>query len=96
MSHKLDLLKENRINTIYLDLDPKRLSEYRMFIEEANYREIDVFALIGDPSFIYEGNYPSVIQENMNLIHSFNSKMDGKARIEGIHYDVEPGGFADT
>lgn len=82
-------LKNNKINTVYLSLDPESIMKYQSIISEANKQGIRIYALFGDPGFIKERNYKNVIKHNMNRVAQFNDANEGKARIEGIHYDVE-------
>lgn len=92
---KLDLLKNNKFNTIYLDMNPDRMMDYKDFVIDAKERGIKVFSLLGDPSFIVPHNYQSVINSNMDKISAFNQYLDGKAKVSGIHYDAEYIGFPD-
>lgn len=96
MKNKFNILQNNKINTIYLDMNPNKIMNYEKIVREANKRNIRIFCLIGDPAFINSANYKNVINNNMDKIYTFNRYLDGSAKVEGIHYDVEPGGFSDT
>ncbi len=93
---KINLLKEHGINTIYLATEYGNITKYKDFISEANSKDIKVYSLTGDPGFINSGSYQTVINGRMDEIAAFNKAFTGKARIEGIHYDVEFYGFASS
>lgn len=89
IQYSVNLLKENKINTIYLSLDPDNIGQYKGYIEQANKNNIRVYALFGDPNFIFATQESDIIKGNMDKIAQFNNAYDGIAHIEGIHYDVE-------
>ncbi|MDF2866278.1 MAG: hypothetical protein K0R72_1096 [Clostridia bacterium] len=86
----LDKLKQIGINIIYIPIDVTNVSRYSNFIKEAYNRDMYVYALYGDPHFIFEQNYSSCINGIIDSISEYNKYASNDSKIRGIHYDVEP------
>ena len=85
----LNKLKNNNINEVYLSILPDDLENYTSYLKSLYKNNIKVYMLYGDPHFIVEENYDSVVNHNMDVISNFNDKYKDSLHIEGIHYDVE-------
>lgn len=85
----LDKLQQLNINIIYIPMDVVNISRYTNFIKEAYKRDMYVYALYGDPAFIFEENYSSCINGIMDAVSQYNSSATYDAKVRGIHYDVE-------
>ncbi len=83
----IDTFAEKNYSVIYLSMDYKNLDNYTDFIEYANEKNLNVYALFGDPLFIYN-DYSDGIYNYIDAIKQYNDKHDIK--IKQIHYDVEP------
>lgn len=84
----LEKLEKDNINTIYIPMDTDKLEQYKEFIEEAYNRNMDVYALYGDPNFIYQEGFSTCVDNCIDEIAKYNNNHEIK--IKGIHYDVEP------
>ena len=53
---------------------------------------MSVYALEGDPAFVFEEAHENCINGIIDNIVDYNSRVPEEARIKGVHYDVEPYG----
>lgn len=86
----LDFLKNNSFYELYLQID-KTINPvyYANFISMANSYGISVYALDGNPYWVFEDKNAS-LYEFLNWVQSYNSQVMKNARFKGIHLDVEP------
>ncbi len=95
----LDKLKEESVINIYIPIDRRKTEQYQNFVTEATKRGMYVYALEGDPAFVFEEEYSSCINGIIDNIVDYNNKVPKEARIRGVHYDVEAygnTGYADS
>lgn len=85
----LDKLDSLGINIIYIPMDVDNINRYSNFIKEAYNRNMHVYALYGDPHFVFEENYDSCINGIMDAVAQYNASATYDTKIRGIHYDVE-------
>lgn len=86
----LSFAKQNRINLIFLQVNPKQdIGEYRAFIGQANRAGIAVHALDGDPSWARPENKHKMT-ELVEWVRSYNEQAAPSEKITGIHLDMEP------
>ncbi|MDD2627295.1 MAG: hypothetical protein PHD20_00170 [Clostridia bacterium] len=86
----LDKLKELNVNIIYIPIDIDKTDRYTNFIKEAYKRDMYVYALYGDPQFVFEEIRPSSVNSIIDAITEYNENASYDSKIRGIHYDVEP------
>ncbi len=86
----LDKLKELNINIIYIPIDVDKTDRYTNFIKEAYKRDMYVYALYGDPQFVFEEIRPSSVNSIIDAVTEYNDRASYDSKIRGIHYDVEP------
>ncbi|WCK53215.1 hypothetical protein PP175_17640 [Aneurinibacillus sp. Ricciae_BoGa-3] len=85
----LDFLTKNRVNLIYLQIDPDIPNNvYRTFIREATNRGIEVQALGGAPDWVLPEHQKKMYQF-IYWVTTYNKSVVPAERFNGIHLDVE-------
>jgi hypothetical protein len=93
---QIELIDNNRINTIYLDLEAyqydkqneiSNLSEVNKIVLIANKKNINIHGLIGAPMF-YEKGENKIVYDTLDFIKKYNSMYVANI-ISGIHLNIE-------
>jgi hypothetical protein len=86
----LQFLQKNKINLIYLQIDPDvPANEYGDFISKAGTLGIEVHALGGAPNWILPENQINMYKL-LDWVKNYNKKVQANQQFKGIHLDVEP------
>ncbi|KGX91105.1 hypothetical protein N781_05255 [Pontibacillus halophilus JSM 076056 = DSM 19796] len=87
----VEFAKQEGINRIYVHVSTKdfRPEQYRDFIEEAGKRDIEVFALGGDPNWALS-KHKRTVQGFASIVQTYNENVPEEAQFQGIHVDIEP------
>ncbi len=93
MDYSISVFNALGIKEVYLSIMPEDLETNHLYFEKLYDAGIKVYALYGDPVFVDERVYPSVIDYDLQMVHDYNANHEGTSHIEGIHYDVEYYGY---
>ncbi|MDQ0300161.1 hypothetical protein J2S78_002608 [Salibacterium salarium] len=79
------------VNLIYLHVDLKEFSkkDFQSFIKKASKKDIDVYALGGDPNWALTKNQKS-LDDFMSIVKNYNRQSSEEERFQGVHVDIEP------
>ena len=84
-----EALNELNVNTLYQSINSSYMK--KEFIEEIikSYNEngIEVYRLIGDPSWAYDN---TSAKKKIDEINAYNKTVDENAKIKGVNLDIEP------
>lgn len=89
----LDAMEFYGITEIYYSIGANKLVNSKdmveTFVKNAYARNIKVYMLTGDKTWLYEDTYQTAIYRVFDRVKEYNSMVDYDARIAGVSYDVE-------
>lgn len=89
----LDAMEFYGITEIYYSIGANRLIKNKnmveMFVKNAYARNMKVYLLTGEKTWLYEDSYQTAIYNIFDKVGEYNSLVDYDARLAGVSYDVE-------
>lgn len=86
----LEFLKQNHVQTVYLQIDQSLRDEfYQLFIEKAQHLGISVYALDGSTEWgSFYGN--NAVEGFFDWLENYQKAASPSQSFKGVHFDVEP------
>ncbi len=87
----ISFANEQDVNLIYVHVSSKHFSvqDYRSFIQKASQKDIQVFALGGDPHWALTSNQKD-LTSFASKVKNYNQMVEPNEQFQGIHVDIEP------
>ena len=89
----LDAMKFYGVTEIYYSSGANKLVNNKnvveTFVKNAYARDIKVYLLTGEKTWLYEDTYQTAINRVFDKVAEYNSFVDYDARLAGVSYDVE-------
>ncbi|MCM1271484.1 MAG: dockerin type I repeat-containing protein [Ruminococcus flavefaciens] len=89
----LDAMEFYGITEIYYSIGVNKLVKSKDMVEtfakNAYARNMKVYLLTGEKTWLYEDSYPTAIYNIFDKVDEYNSLVDYDARLAGVSYDVE-------
>jgi hypothetical protein len=89
----LDAMEFYGITEIYYSIGANKLINSKdmveAFVKNAYARDMKVYLLTGEKTWLYEDSYQTAIYNVFNKVEEYNSLVDYDARLAGVSYDVE-------
>ena len=89
----LDAMEFYGITEIYYSIGADKLVKnsdmVEAFVKNAYARNMKVYLLTGENTWLYEDSYPKAIYNIFDKVEEYNSMVDYDARLAGVSYDVE-------
>jgi hypothetical protein len=92
-SEFLDALEYYGITEVYYSIGASKLltqmDMVETFVKNAYARNMKVYLLVGEKTWLYEDTYSSAIYRCFDAVETYNSLVDYDARLAGVSYDAE-------
>ena len=92
-SEFLDAMEFYGITEIYYSIGANKLVNSKdmveVFVKNAYARNMKVYLLTGEKTWLYENSYQTAIYNMFNKVEEYNSLVGYDARLAGVSYDVE-------
>ncbi|WP_156911751.1 hypothetical protein [Salibacterium aidingense] len=87
----VSFLNNQGVNLVYLHIDLKNFNSdtFQSFIKRASDKNIEVYALGGDPNWALTKNQES-LDTFVSTVKDYNRKAEVEEKFQGIHVDIEP------
>ncbi len=89
----LDAMEFYGITEIYYSIGANKLVKSKdmveTFVKNAYARNMKVYLLTGENTWLYEDSYQTAIYNIFDKVEEYNSLVDYNARLAGVSYDVE-------
>lgn len=89
----LDAMEFYGITEIYYSIGANKLVKSKdmvaSFVKNAYARNMKVYLLTGEKTWLYEDSYQTAIYNIFDKVEEYNSLVDYDARLAGVSYDVE-------
>ncbi|WP_170841157.1 hypothetical protein [Salibacterium halotolerans] len=87
----VSFLNNKGVNLVYLHIDFENVNTERFesFIKLASKKNIDVYALGGDPNWALTKNQKS-LDTFVSIVKDYNQQSAEEEKFQGVHVDIEP------